>query len=40
MKLQCEKTAPDELGQFCLAPPQVPIIFNSDKGQWHALAGK
>ena len=40
MKSQCEKTTPDELGQFCLTPSQVPIIFNSGVGQWHVLAGK
>ena len=40
MKSQCEKTTPDELGQFCLTPSQIPIIFNSGVGQWHALPGK
>ena len=40
MKSQCEKSVPDELGQFCLTPSQIPMIFNSDEGQWHALAGK
>ena len=42
MKSQCEKTPPDELaiGGLCLAPSQVPIIFNSGEGKWHILAGK
>ena len=40
MKLQCEKTALDELGRFCLTPSQVSIIFNSNEGQWHVLPGK
>ena len=40
MKSLCEKTDPDELGQFCLTPSQVPIIFNSGEGKWHALTGK
>ena len=40
MKSLCEKTDPDELGRFCLTPSQVPIIFNSGEGKWHALTGK
>ena len=40
MKSQCENTASDELGQFCLTPSQTLTIFHSGEGQWHALAGK
>ena len=39
MKSQCKETTPNELGQLCLTPSQIPIIFNSGEGQWHALAG-
>ena len=40
MESQCKKIAPDQLGQFCLNPSQIPTIFNSGEGQWGSLASK